>query len=191
TSLTVDTVEFYLKDTIHLSRYKLSLDAGVGFWDGDNSGAVLSEDDIATGFTYEVDHVYTWRVRNGVCPEQTDDLLIIQHDLKKYNAFSPNNDSYNQVFVMPGLIYLNVDEGDSFKFTLYNNWGTKVRETNLKQVESDNVIIDGEYLEEYVLWDGTLRGSDELAPSGTYYYYLEYSFGTLKDTKDGYIILRR
>ena len=193
-TLTTDSFAFYVDDILDLAPFSPDPFAGAGAWTVDNSGASLSGTSTATGFTYDTPHTYTWTITNGVCDAQADELVIIQRDLRQYNAFSPDNDPFNQEFVIPGLN--NLKANDSFTFILYNNWGTKVAEvikdgTTLEPPKKV-VEVDGEPKMEYIIWDGTLGNSGQAAPPGTYYYSLSYTINGIEfEPKKGYIILRR
>jgi gliding motility-associated-like protein/uncharacterized repeat protein (TIGR01451 family) len=93
-------------------------------------------------------------------PKDTSDVL---NQIKVPGGFSPNADGINDNLIV------NI-EGDLEieKITIVNRWGAKV-------FESDNVDRKLEILG----WDGKvncgilLNGSNNYAPSGTYYYYLK------------------
>ncbi len=194
-SLLKDTAEFYFDQTYNLFADEPELKVGISYWDVDDSGAGFTDDPlpIATDFELEQEHVYTWTIENGVeCAVHEDELVVIQHDLRQYNGFSPDNDPLNQLFVIPGLN----NEGVFFTFTLFNSWGTKVYEITDQEAVISTVEIDGVDEEEYIIWDGTLRGKETVAPAGTYYYTLHFGIrknGEIieEETKQGYIILRR
>lgn len=194
-SLLKDTAEFYFDQTYNLYADEPVLKVGISYWDVDDSGAGFTDDPlpIATDFVLEEEHIYTWTIENGEeCAVHEDDLVVIQHDLRQYKGFSPDNDPLNQVFVIPGLN----NDGVFFTFTLFNSWGTKVYEITEQEAVISTVEIDGMNEEEYVIWDGTMRGQQTVAPAGTYYYTLYFGIrknGEIieEETKPGYIILRR
>ena len=189
---------FYFQQTYDLTQLEPEIGVGLSTWTVDNSGAGFADaaNRVASGFTFEQEHVYTWTVENGrypdgsyVCPVNTDEVVLVQHDLRQYEGFSPNNDGFNQVFVIPGLIH-----ATDFTFTLFNSWGTRVYgitkgEAGIRQVE-----IDGELMEEHIIWDGYLEGQGTVASPGTYYYTLTFEIdGSAVEyaPKQGYIILKR
>jgi hypothetical protein len=56
------------------------------------------------------------------------------------------------------------------------------------------VEIDGEFMEEHMIWDGYLEGQGTVASPGTYYYTLTFEIeGSAIEyaPKPGYILLRR
>ena len=67
------------------------------------------------------------------------------------DTFSPNNDGYNDFFVIPGI-----DQFSGNKLTIYNRWGNEV----FSMINYDNK------------WDGKMKGKKEPLPVGTYFYLL-------------------
>ena len=65
------------------------------------------------------------------------------------NVFTPNNDGYNDNFVIKQTEYKNIE------LQIYNRWGTKVFEDNNYQNT----------------WNGTYNGN--LLPDGTYFYIIK------------------
>ena len=93
-------------------------------------------------------------------------------DLFVPDAFSPNGDGKNEVFVINGL------NCRSIKLTVFNRWGSKVYEHN----NYDNS------------WNGSASvkntfSGNALLPQGTYYYILEYTDGD-KEVKTGFVVLQ-
>lgn len=198
-SLRLAKDEFYLQQTYDLTQLvdpKVTI--GADTWTVDNSGAGFADgaNTIANGFKLEQEHLYTWTVENGrypdgsyVCPPNIDEVILVQHDLRQYDGFSPNNDGFNQVFVIPGLIH-----ATDFTFNLYNSWGTKIYTANKADTEIREVEIDGKFMEEHIIWDGYLVDEGTVASPGTYYYTLTFEIegSTIEyPPKQGYIILRR
>lgn len=100
---------------------------------------------------------------------RSDQISIILVELSIPNAFSPNSDGYNDLFVIPEL---NNYKG---KIVIFNRWGDKV-------FESDHYEND---------WDGTCKtsfciGQGDL-PEGTYFYSIDVE----QIHFDGYITLKR
>ena len=94
-------------------------------------------------------------------------------------GFSPNGDSVNDTFEIPGLGYLY----PNFEMEIYNRWGNKVFKYN-----------NGGRTEP-VWWDGfsdgrlTVGGNNSL-PTGTYYYVLYFNQDNIKPLTD-WIYLNR
>jgi len=97
------------------------------------------------------------------------------------DAFSPNDDGANDVWVIPG-----VEAYPDFKLEIYDRWGNLVYEYQ----------DDGNPDTEPVWWDGfahdgRLNFQDgEMLPSGTYFYIIYYNEGT-KSPKSGWVFLNR
>ena len=197
-TLLLATDDFYVQQTYDLAQLEPEIDVGLDTWTVDNSGAGFGNpaNTIASGFTFEQGHVYTWTVENGrypdgsyVCPPNIDEVILVQHDLRQYDGFSPNNDGFNQLFVIPGLIH-----ATDFTFTLYNSWGTRVYGISKAESEIREVEIDGEFMEEHIIWDGYLEDQGTVASPGTYYYTLTFEIeGSAIEyaPKQGFIILKR
>lgn len=96
-----------------------------------------------------------------------DDIIIYVP-----NAFTPDGNEYNEVFipVLSGNI-----NADNYLFEIYNRWGELIFETN--------DISDG--------WDGTYRGL--MSPDGTYIWkvYITKSTDDFKQTFVGHTVLLR
>lgn len=113
------------------------------------------------------DYTVTSISENGCV--RSDMISIYLIDLTIPNAFSPNGDNFNDLFVIPEL---EVFKG---KITIFNRWGDKV-------FESDRYLND---------WDGKCytsfcMGQGDL-PEGTYFYSLDVE----QIHFDGYITLKR
>lgn len=98
-----------------------------------------------------------------------DSVVIIVVDLDIPNGFSPNDDSFNDLYIVPQLYYLD----GSLK--VWNRWG--------------DVVFESDHYENN--WDGTCQTSlcvgNEGLPEGTYFYAI-----TVGDIDfDGYITLKR
>lgn len=102
------------------------------------------------------------------CP--SDDSMQVTVDFKFIipSAFSPNGDGTNDLFRINHL-----DQLDSFKFTVYNRWGSLLWE----QSSPDD------------LWDGTNNGKP--LPAGTYFYTFVYKEDGKTVEQSNYITLIR
>ncbi|MEO6303272.1 MAG: gliding motility-associated C-terminal domain-containing protein [Bacteroidia bacterium] len=142
---------------------------GNGFWsviEGDAqivnaTNANTSVTDLSIG-----NNVIRWTTTNGVCPESSDDILIYVKPLNIPNGFSPNQDGFNDMFMIPTLeFYSNV------KFNVFNRWGSEVYSNN-------------DYKNN---WNGTNLSNEKLADD-TYYYVLEINS---KLNFTGFIVLKQ
>ena len=119
-------------------------------------------------------NIFIWTVTNGVCPATADTVVITLNDCATLiipDAFSPNGDGVNDVYVIDGLQYY-----PDNSLLVFNRWGTEV----LKRSPYNNN------------WDGRseakLNWGEEL-PESTYYYVLDPGNGDEPYT--GYIYLKR
>jgi gliding motility-associated-like protein len=110
-------------------------------------------------------NVFKWSIHNGVCPANTDELIIILNPLKIPNGFSPNDDGVNDAFVIPSLDYY-----PDIHLSIFNRWGNVV-------FESDQYKND---------WNGK-NNAGQLLSDDTYYYVLEVRPG---ESYNGFIILK-
>jgi gliding motility-associated-like protein len=114
--------------------------------------------DGATSTQFNVQHTYaefgnytvTLYANNSYnCPDSTEMPITVEPSFEIYipNAFTPDNDQYNQTFAVDG--YGLLEEG--FTFEIYNRWGEMIfRTTDIHQG-----------------WDGTYRSS-EAVQDGVY-----------------------
>lgn len=77
-----------------------------------------------------------------------------------FNGISPNGDGSNDVFFIE-----NIEQFPSNTVEIYNRWGQKLFEAN----NYDNINT---------VWKGTAKESDQLMPSGTYFYIITLGNGT-------------
>lgn len=108
--------------------------------------------------TYSGDQsiVFTVNSMNSNGCMRSDDIWVFVIRLTIPTGFSPNNDGYNDNFVIPELT--NYDDAH---LIVFNRWGNKVFEANDYQNE----------------WDGTCQGNaclgNGILPEGTYFYSLD------------------
>ncbi|MEX1239703.1 MAG: gliding motility-associated C-terminal domain-containing protein [Cyclobacteriaceae bacterium] len=109
---------------------------------------------------------------SGSCTQQQISMHVAG-DIVAYNGLSPNGDGKNDVLIFD---YIDViPQTTNNQVTIYNRWGTSVLEiTNYNN--SDRVF------------QGLDKDGKEL-PNGIYYYKIQFNSG--KETKIGYITLRR
>jgi gliding motility-associated-like protein len=109
---------------------------------------------------------FVWRVSNGACPEATDTVNIVVHNLIIPTLITPNLDGNNDYFVIKGIETLGTTS-----LTIFNRWGGKV-------YSSDNYDNS---------WDGTDDNKNQL-PEDTYFYILKAKNGM---AFKGYVVIRR
>ena len=117
---------------------------------------------------------FVWTVDNGTCGTTSDTMVVVIKDcltIRVPDAFSPNGDGVNDVFVIP-----NIDSYPDNRFQVFNRWGNKV-------------LDRAPYRND---WDGTSQFGalfGEKLPESTYYYVLDLGNGSEAFT--GFIYLRR
>jgi len=77
-----------------------------------------------------------------------------------YNGVTPNGDGNNDFFYIE-----NIEQFTSSKVEIFNRWGQKL--ADIKQ-----------YTNTSNFWRGTVGDSNEIAPSGTYFYIIDLGNGT-------------
>lgn len=109
---------------------------------------------------------FSWKVNNGVCPQSSDTVKIVVHDLVIPTLITPNMDGRNDYFVLRGLETLGKTE-----LIIFDRRGLQV----YKNLNYDNS------------WNGVDYNENPL-PEDTYYYILKSENGR---SKSGYIVIRR
>jgi gliding motility-associated-like protein len=165
-----------------------------GSWSSENSsanGGIVGSEfspyliDVGTYlFTYEA-------IDNGGCAVKVDLNITVDDECTVlpeciepfvHNAFSPNGDGVNEVFVINQLDQLDCIPTNTVE--IYNRWGILVYETN--QYDNKNRVFTGKS-EGRVTVD---KGAQ--LPTGTYFYVLNYTTkkGEAKH-KEGYLFLNQ
>ena len=141
------------------------------------AAGLANPNSVQTFASPNVTSTYTLRVVNDSavalsCPDSvstdTVTVFVCNQSLFVPNAFSPNNDGYNDVFLAHG------NNIQTFYMAIYDRWGNKVFESNN--------INDG--------WDGKYNGQPE--NTGTYVYYIKgtYDDGTDFEKKGNVALVR-
>lgn len=112
------------------------------------------------------ENIFIWTIYNGVCEPISDQVVIQIMNLNTPTGFSPNNNGYNDRFIIQGL------ENSSFnELTIFNRQGNVVYKT--ADYQND--------------WEGKNQYGNPL-PEDTYYYILtvdnRYSY-------KGFLVLKR
>jgi len=111
-------------------------------------------------------NILVWTVTNGLCPESSDYMAIIVHDLVIPTLITPDMDGKNDYFILRGLETLGNTE-----LTIFDRRGVRV-------------YVNKNYNNE---WDGTDYNSKPL-PDDTYFFVLQSETGK---SISGYIVIRR
>lgn len=119
---------------------------------------------------------FQWKVTNGKCVG-TDILAVNIVDIFVPEGFSPNNDAFNNTFIITGLDLPNQEA----ELKILNGAGAEVFST----FKTDNVLT-------WKDWDGKNSSGSDLA-EGTYYYLLKITSKGNGQVfrKSGFIVLKR
>jgi gliding motility-associated-like protein len=112
------------------------------------------------------DNILQWIVTKGVCPADTDKVLLIVGDVRLPTLITPNGDTKNEYFVILGLESLGKTE-----LIIFDRRGAMV----FKDSEYDNK------------WNGVDYNKNPL-PNDTYFYLIKPA---KNKTLSGYIVVRR
>ncbi|MFD0761144.1 gliding motility-associated C-terminal domain-containing protein [Lutibacter aestuarii] len=121
------------------------------------NGSILSMSEILMeGKTY-----YAVEKNESGCTSPTPLAVTVTlnaceaYDIEIYDGFSPDGDGNNDTFHIKYLreLYPN------FKVEFFNRWGAKVYTSNASKVD----------------WNGRLYGTDELVPTGVYYFIIYFN----------------
>lgn len=136
------------------------------------------------------DYTFRYTVPMGDCDATVELKMTVGSDcmvlpcgnIIVHNAFSPNGDSFNEVFEIENIENFSCYPTNSVE--IYNRWGALVFQT--KQYDNNTRAFRG--ISEN---SGTVSGSAGL-PAGTYFYILQYTTSEGKtNKKDGYVYLSR
>lgn len=152
----------------------ISQDAVSFLWAFDSLGISLLQNP-----SYTFRDTGTFKIQQIVLHESgctdTAEAIIPIYPLIRFfmpNAFTPNNDGLNDVFIPVGTI-----EGvKNYSFTVWNRWGDMVFNTEDYQTG----------------WNGTRNNNGDTAPPGVYGYLVEYTdpLGAQKTVKGHCTLLR-
>ena len=180
-----------IKVTFDLNSYLSSEIPQTGVWTTDNSNANQG----LTGSTfspYQVpvgDYIFRYRAESSACPVEVELTMTVGENcavldacspVVVYNAFSPNGDGVNEVFVIEQLDQFTCYPTN--RVEIYNRWGVLVYET--RQYDNETRVFRG-------ISEGrvTVDKSAQL-PTGTYFYILNYTTSTGENKhKEGYLYL--
>jgi len=108
----------------------------------------------------------------GACVQKEITISVLG-DIVVYNGMSPNDDGDNDIFYIQYIEA--IEETKTNRVSIYNRWG-------------DLVFSVSDYDNKTRVFKGLNNNGNEI-PSGTYFYKIEFSSG--KETKSGYLSLKR
>ena len=165
-----------------------------GTWIDTNNTNALQGNDLNPFGLVLGNYTFEYKIVDENCPRSillnmeinNDCQVLACGNILVHNAFSPNGDGINDVFVIDSIDDLTCYPGNTVE--IYNRWGILVFETS-------------NYNNTTNAFDGTSRGrttvkkSDGL-PSGTYFYILNYKSlngnnEIQNNEKDGYLYLSK
>ncbi|MDT8401359.1 MAG: gliding motility-associated C-terminal domain-containing protein [Bacteroidales bacterium] len=142
---------------------------GHGIWTVVKGSGVIENDTLAvtpvSGLALN-ENVFMWTVTSGACSPARDSVTILVNDLVIPTLITPNNDPYNEYFVLSGLKTLGRTE-----LIIFDRRGALV----YKNDNYDN------------RWNGVDQDGNQL-PAGTYFYTIKPANG---NTHSGYIVIQR
>ncbi|MBG0858979.1 MAG: gliding motility-associated C-terminal domain-containing protein, partial [Bacteroidales bacterium] len=145
---------------IHETGLWTRLEGTGEFSDPDSSTTTIS------GLTINDDNIFLWKVTNGVCPADSDLLVIRVNDLVIPTLITPNGDPYNEYFELRGIETLGRTE-----LIVFDRRGAQV-------YKSTNYHND---------WNGLDYNGNPL-PDDTYFYVIKSQNGK---SLSGFIVIRR
>lgn len=144
-----------------------------------NNGTATQNSDQTITYTPEDDFVgidsFTYIICDDGVPALCDTAVVIitvlpnRPNIEVPNAFSPNGDGVNDMFVIE-----DITEFPDNKLTIFNRWGNEVYEA---QPYNNN-------------WDGKNKEGKDL-PDGTYFYILEINDAEGTPPYTGYVVIHR
>lgn len=158
-----------LNFVFHTELNAAPLDLGHGTWTVVMGSGTINNDTLASTAVSNLslnENVFLWTVTNGACPAATDFVSIIVNELVIPTLITPNNDSYNEYFILRGIEALGQTE-----LTIFDRRGALV----YKNDNYDNS------------WNGVDQNGNQL-PADTYFYTINSANGI---PYSGYIVIKR
>jgi len=160
--------------TTEINLYGNTPLVGTGEWSkvpGDAQAVIIDPSNpqtLVTNLSDRVDNKFVWTISNGVCPVESDEVIVSIILFRIPNGFSPNGDQINDYFVISGIMdYPN-------ELIILNRQGTEV----FRAINYQND------------WDGKYSSGDDV-PDDTYYYILYYTKEGTRYVENGWLIIKR
>ena len=154
-------------DSVQLNA--VSPQFGVGYWSVVLGGGEFVYNNDAHTYAKNIpqgENIFRWKVTNGPCIPQADEVKILVTNIKIPEGFSPNFDGLNDFFEIKGVEFYPKSE-----LIVFSRWGTEV----YHKTGYDNS------------WDGKSMNNSVLSED-TYFYVLKLDE---KNSRKGYVILKR
>jgi gliding motility-associated-like protein len=158
-----------LNFVFHTELNAAPVDLGHGTWTVVMGSGTINNDTLASTAVSNLslnENVFLWTVTNGACPAATDFVSIIVNELVIPTLITPNNDSYNEYFILRGIEALGQTE-----LIIFDRRGALV----YKNDNYDNS------------WNGVDQNGNQL-PADTYFYTIKSANGI---PYSGYIVIKR
>ena len=142
---------------------------GHGTWTVVKGSGIIDNDTLAVTPVSDLAlnaNVFMWTVSSGICPSARDSVTILVNDFIIPTLITPNNDPYNEYFVLSGLKTFGRTE-----LIIFDRRGTLV----YKNDNYDN------------RWNGVDQDGNQL-PADTYFYTIKPTNG---NPLCGYIVIQR
>ena len=146
---------------IPASRYNWIPSGGMQI-DASGNGVITQADDL-TYYSVIGYSIYD-------CPDTASVTVKLLREVKVYNGFTPNGDSYNDFWVIENA----EGYGSKIEVRVFNRWGEMI---------FHSTGYDGDKA-----WDGTFKGKD--LPIGTYYYIIDIKDGKTKPITGSVTLIR-
>ncbi len=145
---------------------------GTGLWtkyQADAPAVIADPSDPSTEVTNLTigDNKFVWTISSGICPAESDEVVIKVNIISPPNVFTPNGDGINDFYVIPGI------ENRKNELIVVNRLGTKV--FGAESYQND--------------WEGKYKGED--LPEDVYYYILYIYWDDDVEKISGYIVIKR
>ena len=147
-----------------------------------SNGNIILSNDNSLCLTYEPDKDFSGADQleleicdGSICTSVTVNIMVEEPLLNIYQALSPNNDNYNDTWIIDGI-----SRYPDNNIKIYNRYGDMVYQAN--GYNNENVIWKGEAN------NGLVLGNSQL-PDGTYFYII--NLGNGGNQLSGYVVLHR
>jgi gliding motility-associated-like protein len=152
-SFITDSLSGYMPLSVSFTNTSINPSSTIYTWNLGNSPIIFTGNYASTVYSPQGVYQVTLTATNGFCQDTALQLIYVKtvSFLIVPNVFTPNGDGKNDVFTFDAI---NIDD---IAFSVFDRWGLKVAEMNVKG---------------NVSWDGKNK-SGALVADGTYFYTLK------------------